>query len=89
MKENIIKSKMNPSTFSVSLPPKISNAVKIYCETIEIEPKEFITDAIVKDLIRTHAELKSEEFIYMATKVPEVKKPFKKSHVKNHLKFCF
>ena len=76
MKKN--KRKIRNQKFTVSLSKEITNAVQIYCETIEIEPKEFIRDAIVKDLMRTYTEIQSEEFIYIATKVPEVKRPLKK-----------
>ncbi len=52
-------------------------AVNIYCETIEIEPEQFIRDAIVEKLIHSYGDIKSEDYIYVGTKFPEVKKPLK------------
>ena len=64
--------------FTVRLSQKFAQTVNIYCETIEINPEQFIRDAIVKDLIRTYVELQSEDFIYLGDKFPEVKKSLKK-----------
>lgn len=61
----------------VQLSRDIAKALKVYCETIEIEPEQFINDAIVKDLIQTSVDLQSEEYIYVGDKFPEVKKPLK------------
>ncbi len=49
--------------------------MNIYSKTIEIEPEQFIRDAIVKDLIRTYVDLQSEDYIYLGDKFPKVKKP--------------
>lgn len=63
--------------FSVKISQPVAEAVIIFCETIEIDPKEFIRDAIVEKLLRTHVELKSEDYIYLGDRIPEVKKPLK------------
>ncbi len=60
----IIEKKNNKSELVVKLSQGNANAIKTYCETIEIESKQFIRDVIVKDLIRTYVELQSEDFIY-------------------------
>ncbi len=61
----------------VQLSRDIAKALNVYCEIIEIEPEQFIKDAIVKDLIQTSVDLQSEEYIYVGDKFPEVKKPLK------------
>ena len=63
--------------FLIKSPQVVVDAIKIYCETIEIKPEQFIKDAIVKDLIHTYGDLQSEEYIYVGDKFPEVKKPLK------------
>lgn len=73
----IVRNKDENTEFTVRLSQGFAQAVNIYCNTIEIEPKQFVRDAIVKDLIRTHVELQSEEYIYVGDKFPEVKKPLK------------
>ncbi|KKN06488.1 hypothetical protein LCGC14_1076800 [marine sediment metagenome] len=74
----IIEEKNNKAEFLVKLSQEIAHVVKIYCDTIEINPEQFIRDAIVKGLIQTYVDLQSEEYIYVGDKFPEVKKPLKK-----------
>lgn len=74
-----VRNKDDSQGFTVRVSQELTQAVNIYCETIEIESKQFIRDAIVEKLIRTYVELKSEDYIYLGDKFPEVKKPLKKS----------
>ena len=69
--------KNNSVDFLIKSPQVVVDAIKIYCETIEIKPEQFIKDAIVKDLIHTYGDLQSEQYIYVGDKYPEVKKPLK------------
>lgn len=76
-KITVIEKRNKISEFTVKLSGDIAHSLKIYCETIEIEPEMFIKDAIVKDLIQTYVGLQSEKFIYVGDNLPEVKKPLK------------
>ncbi len=60
----IIEEKNNKLEFVVKLSQEIAHAIKIYCETIEVKPEQFIRDAIMKDLIRTYVDLQREDYIY-------------------------
>ncbi len=60
---------------TLHLSQEFAQAVNIYYETIEIESEHFIRDAIVEKLIHSYGDIKSEEYIYVGTKFPEVKKP--------------
>lgn len=73
----IVRSKYDNTKFVVQLSQEFGQAVNIYCETIEIEPEQFIRDAIVEKLIHSYGDIKSENYIYVGTKFPEVKKPLK------------
>jgi len=76
MKKLIIFEEQNKYfEFSVKLSSDIAHSLKIYCETIEIDPEMFIKDTIVKDLIQTYVNLQSEEHIYLGDKYSKVKKP--------------
>lgn len=63
--------------FMVKIALKVSQAIKIYCNIIAIEPKEFIKDAMVEQFIHSYIDINSEDFILVGRSVPEVKKPLK------------
>lgn len=59
------------------LSQEFAHAANIYCETIEIDFEQFIRDAIVEKLIHSYGDIRSEDYIYVGTKTPEVKKSLK------------
>ena len=63
-KEVIVRNKDKITEFTVRLSQEFAQTVNIYFETIEIEPEQFIRDAIVKDLIRTYLDVQREDYIY-------------------------
>ena len=73
----IVRNKDDNTKFVAQLSKEFAQAVNIYCETIEINPEQFIRDAIVEKLIHSYVDIKSEDFIYVGTKFPEAKKPLK------------
>ncbi len=73
----IVRKKIVSTKFTLRLSQEFAQAVNIYCKTVEIKPKKFIRDAIVKDLIRTYVDLQREDYIYLSDKFPKVKKPLK------------
>jgi len=64
--------------FLVSFPKPIANGIKVYCDTMEVEPERFINDAVVKDLIRTFLNVQREDYMHLGDTFPTVKKPLKK-----------
>ncbi len=63
--------------FVVQLSQEFAQVVHFYCETIEINPEQFIRDVIVEKLIHSYRDIKSEDNIHVGMKFPEVKKPLK------------
>ena len=76
-KIGITRKKGKSVKITVRLPQDLARSVNVYCETIEIEPEQFIRDAIVEKLIHSYGDIKSEDYIYVGTKFPKVKKSLK------------
>lgn len=63
--------------FLIKISQEVANAIKVYCETIEMKSIQFVRDAIVEKLIHSYVDIESEDYILIGDRFSEVKKPLK------------